>query len=64
MHQALPLPSTMRAYRIAVGHDGQRKRVAHMTTVTTATDAAGGSYGLKHPHDFTMKQNFVASAAM
>jgi hypothetical protein len=39
------------------GHDGQRKRVAHMRTATTATQDSRSKMGQNHPHDFTKRLN-------
>ncbi len=39
------------------GHDGQRKRVAHMPTATTTTEDSCSKLGQNHPHDFTKRQN-------
>ena len=39
------------------GHDGQRKRVAHMPTATTTTEDSRSKLVQNHPHDFT-KEHF------
>jgi hypothetical protein len=42
--------------QIRCGHDGQRKRVAHMPTATTTTEDSRSNLVQNHPHDFTMKR--------
>jgi hypothetical protein len=37
------------------GHDGQRKRVAHMPTATTTTEDSRSKLVKNRPLDFTMK---------
>src|ERR1019366_10566884 len=46
--------------QIRCGHDGQRKRVAHMPTATTTTEDSRSNLVHNHPHDFTMKQKRYA----
>jgi hypothetical protein len=43
--------------QIRCGHDGQRKRVAHMPTATTTKEDSRSNLVQNHPHDFTMKQD-------
>src|SRR5262245_55896417 len=38
------------------GHDGQRKRVAHMPTATAAKEDSSSKMVQNHPHDFTKRQ--------
>jgi hypothetical protein len=38
------------------GHDGQRKRVAHMPTAAITTEDSRSKFAENYPHDFTMKQ--------
>jgi hypothetical protein len=40
------------------GHDGQRKRVAHVPTATKAAADSWAKWAKNHPNDFTMSQNF------
>jgi hypothetical protein len=39
------------------GHDGQRKRVAHMPTATTTKEDSHSKLVQNHPHDFTKMLN-------
>jgi hypothetical protein len=41
------------------GHDGQRKRVAHMPTATTTKEDSRSKLVQNHPHDFTKKQKRI-----
>jgi hypothetical protein len=49
------------------GHDGQRKRVAHMPTATAAKEDSSSKMVQNYPHDFTkrpvLKRNAAAPAA-
>src|SRR6202040_331156 len=47
--------SSLRHRRPRCGHDGQRKRVAHMPTAATTTEDSRSKLAQNHPHDFTMK---------
>src|SRR5262245_56732386 len=38
------------------GHDGQRKRVAHMPTATATTEDSRSKLIQNHPHDFTKSE--------
>ncbi|MGC1953736.1 MAG: hypothetical protein WA970_14460, partial [Gammaproteobacteria bacterium] len=46
------------------GHDGQRKRVAHMPTATTTKEDSHSKLVQNHPHDFTKKQIIYAVLAL
>src|ERR1700722_16904591 len=50
--------SSLRHRRPRCGHDGQRKRVAHMPTAATTTEDSRSKLAQNHPHDFTMKDTF------
>jgi hypothetical protein len=46
--------SSLRHRQPRCGHDGQRKRVAHMPTAATTEDSRS-KLAQNHPHDFSMK---------
>src|SRR5262245_51248566 len=45
------------------GHDGQRKRVAHMPTATATTEDSRSKLIQNHPHDFTKTDDFKPTSA-
>ena len=49
------LRSSRRCRRHRCGHDGQRKRVAHMSTATTTREDSLSKMAQNHPHDFTKR---------
>src|SRR6185369_4447960 len=53
--ESLVPAASLRAHRPRhrCGHDGQRKRVAHMPTATTAEEDSSSKMVQNYPHDFT-----------
>src|SRR6476619_1148286 len=61
--ESLVPAASLRAHRPRhrCGHDGQRKRVAHMPTATTAEEDSSSKMVQNYPHDFTERQIFLPS---
>src|SRR6476660_2803757 len=61
--ESLVPAASLRAHRPRhrCGHDGQRKRVAHMPTATTAEEDSSSNMVQNYPHDFTERQNTFTS---
>ena len=55
--ESLVPAASLRAHRPRhrCGHDGQRKRVAHMPTATTAEEDSSSKMVQNYPHDFTKR---------
>src|SRR6476469_10954289 len=58
--ESLVPAASLRAHRPRhrCGHDGQRKRVAHMPTATTAEEDSSSKMVQNYPHDFTERLFF------